>query len=284
MSSHGAAGGPEDLERARLIRMGAEDTFDGHERVMSRAAYDLQVRATAHSASCGHPGFVPDGYLSSLRIETTITAAELCTCGLWERAVGGYRVLDWEAVEVCLDQVRQISGQDRQAPAPNRECQAQAQMAEAMTVTPPCAVCRTPSARIELVAPGGFPAGWDQWPGTMQGIIVRERKASSSGNASQDSGTSCSKALPPKTATATPSTPPGPGRSPRHSGLPSVSPKSAPPGSTTTQDSARTATPPTATSTGTLDHPGNLGGSDTWEDSGPWRHSGSIRRSCVNAR
>jgi len=33
-----------------------------------------------------------------------------------------------------------------------------------------------------------------------------------------------------------------------------------------------------------LDHPGNLGGSDTWEDSGPWRHSGSIRRSCVNAQ
>jgi hypothetical protein len=33
-----------------------------------------------------------------------------------------------------------------------------------------------------------------------------------------------------------------------------------------------------------LDHPGNLGGSDTWEDSGPWRHSGSIRTSCVNAR
>ena len=25
------------------------------------------------------------------------------------------------------------------------------------------------------------------------------------------------------------------------------------------------------------DHPGNLGGSDTWEDSGPWWHSGSIR-------
>ena len=35
---------------------------------------------------------------------------------------------------------------------------------------------------------------------------------------------------------------------------------------------------------GLVDHPGNLGGSDTWEDSGPWRHSGSIRRSCVNAR
>ena len=34
--------------------------------------------------------------------ETTIIAAELCTAGMWERVDGGYRVLDWEAVEVCL--------------------------------------------------------------------------------------------------------------------------------------------------------------------------------------
>ena len=33
-----------------------------------------------------------------------------------------------------------------------------------------------------------------------------------------------------------------------------------------------------------LDRPGNLGGSDSWEDAGPWRHSGSIRRSCASAR
>jgi transposase len=33
-----------------------------------------------------------------------------------------------------------------------------------------------------------------------------------------------------------------------------------------------------------LDRPGNFGGSDTWEDSGPWRHSGGTRRSCVNAQ
>ena len=35
---------------------------------------------------------------------------------------------------------------------------------------------------------------------------------------------------------------------------------------------------------GRMDRPGNLRGSDTWEDSGSWWHSGSIRRSCVNAR
>ena len=39
----------EDLEHPRFIRMRAEDTFDGQERVFTRAAYDLQVQATAHS-------------------------------------------------------------------------------------------------------------------------------------------------------------------------------------------------------------------------------------------
>jgi hypothetical protein len=34
----------------------------------------------------------------------------------------------------------------------------------------------------------------------------------------------------------------------------------------------------------TVGHPGNLGGHETWEDSGSWRHSGSTRMSCANAR
>jgi hypothetical protein len=46
-----------------------------------------------------------------------------------------------------------------------------AQMAEAMVVTPPCAVCGTPSVRIELVAPGHRPAGWEQWPGLLAGFV-----------------------------------------------------------------------------------------------------------------
>jgi hypothetical protein len=153
----------EDLGHARFICMRASETFDGQDRVMTRAAWDLQVHATAHSASCGHPGFVPDDYLEhldGLSIETTITAAELCTSGMWERVDGGYRVLDWEAVGVCLDQVRQRRGEDPQALAWEREHEAksQAQMAKPIVVSPPCATCGTPSVRIELVAPGKFPA------------------------------------------------------------------------------------------------------------------------------
>ena len=33
-----------------------------------------------------------------------------------------------------------------------------------------------------------------------------------------------------------------------------------------------------------MDRPGNLGGSDSWEDAGSWRHSGSTPRSCASAR
>jgi hypothetical protein len=86
---------------------------------MSRAAYELQVLATGHSASCGRPGFVPDDYLEhldGLAIETTITAVELYAIGMWERVNGGYRVLDREAVEICLDQIRRITGEDPPGP------------------------------------------------------------------------------------------------------------------------------------------------------------------------
>ena len=76
MSSDEAADRAQDPEHVRFILMRAEDTFDSQERVMSKAAWDLQCRATAHSARCGHPGFVPEQYLNGLSIETKITAAE----------------------------------------------------------------------------------------------------------------------------------------------------------------------------------------------------------------
>jgi hypothetical protein len=46
-------------------------------------------------------------------------------------------VLDWEAVEVCLDQVRQRRGEDEQALAWEREREhlVQAHMAQPMVVT-----------------------------------------------------------------------------------------------------------------------------------------------------
>lgn len=128
---------------------------------MSRAVHDLQIRATAHSASCGHLGFGPDDYLKhldGLSIETTTTAADLCAVGMWERVDGGF--LDWEAVEVCLDQVRQRRARTRR-PSPgngNARAKVWAHTAKRIVVSPPCATCGTPSARVELVAPSPGPA------------------------------------------------------------------------------------------------------------------------------
>lgn len=36
-------------------------------------------------------------------------------------------------------------------------------MPKGMVAAPPCAVCGTPAARLELVAPGMLPVGWEQW-------------------------------------------------------------------------------------------------------------------------
>jgi hypothetical protein len=217
---------------------------------MSRAAWDLQCRATAHTAFCGHPGFVPDDYLQhldGLHLETTITAAELCTSGMWERVGGRYRVLDWEAVEACLDQVRQARGEDPQALAWEREREAQvrARMTRPMVVTPPCAVCGTPSV----------PSSWwgPEAPACRVGAVARHcagqhRPAARAGTVVS---ICCSGASLPAMATATPSTPPGPDGSPGRSRLPCASPGSTRPGSTTMRDSARPAMLLTAPGTGT---------------------------------
>jgi hypothetical protein len=176
VSGDEAADDAEDLEHVSFILMRADNAFDGQERVMSRAAWDLQCRATAHSVFRGHPGFVPDEYLAALSTDTTITAAELCTAGMWERVGDGYRVLDQESVEVCLDRVRQIRGEDAQALAWESKRQAQDEPVRAMVVAPPCAACGSPSARIELVAPGELPAEWEHWRSTSQGTFLLHRE------------------------------------------------------------------------------------------------------------
>jgi hypothetical protein len=114
----------------------------------------------------------------SPRQKTTIAAAELYAIGTWERVDGGYRVLDWEAVEYALDGVRQRTGEAPKAMAADRdhEARAWAYRATPMVVTPPCAVCGTLSARVELVAPGHVPAEWQQWPATVQASMVRQRQ------------------------------------------------------------------------------------------------------------
>ena len=83
----------EGLPRARS-RARARQSSSAREQVKSEAAYELHCRATADSAVYDHPGFVPDTYLDGLGPGTAALAAELCSAGVWERADGGYRILD----------------------------------------------------------------------------------------------------------------------------------------------------------------------------------------------
>lgn len=47
-----------------------------------------------------------DEYLKAISAETTLTAAELCTAGLWRRVQGGYEILERGLVEMAVEQFR----------------------------------------------------------------------------------------------------------------------------------------------------------------------------------
>jgi hypothetical protein len=121
--------GRDDQDRGRLKILRAADAFDRRDHVMTVAAYQLHVRATASSAADDHPGFVPGEYLASLTgqdlhspgADPAILATELCAAGLWQRTSGGYRVLDWPAVQACINHVRELRTIDKRAPARQRQ-------------------------------------------------------------------------------------------------------------------------------------------------------------------
>ena len=79
MSSDHAAADAPDPEHAAFVRLPAGAASDGRDRVMSRAARELQTRGTTHSTVRSHPGFVPDDYLAGPGPQTAITPAEPCT-------------------------------------------------------------------------------------------------------------------------------------------------------------------------------------------------------------
>jgi hypothetical protein len=109
---------------------------------------------------------------------STASAAEPCLAGLRERADGGYRVLNWEAVEGCLDRVREIRGEDAQADALERDREAQSPGQDGHGNGGHSAVrgLRNPPQPASSSRPGHLPAQWKQWPSTVQGIIVRQRQ------------------------------------------------------------------------------------------------------------
>ena len=125
MRRYQVTGDRDGSDPARLKILRAADTFDRRDHVMTAAAYQLHVTATSHSADRDHPGFVPAEYLASLTdqdlhspaADPAILAAELCAVGMWQRVDGGYRVLDWPAVQMSVDYVRELRAVDKRPPA-----------------------------------------------------------------------------------------------------------------------------------------------------------------------
>jgi len=120
-------GGRPDRAWVKILR--AADAFDRREHVMSVAAYQLHVKATTDSAARRQPGFVPDEHLASLTgqdldspgANPAILAAELCAARMWRRTAGGYRVLDWPAVQASIEHLRELRAVDRRAPDRRRD-------------------------------------------------------------------------------------------------------------------------------------------------------------------
>lgn len=102
------SGDPEDEDHTCFIRLGGAEDGTGDEPVVSRAAFQLHSFGVVNSVQDGTPGFVSDDYLNAISEETTITAAELCTAGLWRRVDGGYEVLEQDLVQMVVDQNRRI--------------------------------------------------------------------------------------------------------------------------------------------------------------------------------
>lgn len=94
------SGDPEDDDHTTFLQLGVESP-DGEEQILSRAAFQLHTAGIVESVNEGTPGFVADDYLNAIAAETTVTVAELCAAGLWQRAEGGYEVLDGDMLRVA---------------------------------------------------------------------------------------------------------------------------------------------------------------------------------------
>jgi len=105
-----------------------------------------------------------------------------CAAGVWEPVVGGYRILDQRAVQRCLEIACELRRQETRTRTRARIREREhwqnvsvPEMAEAMVVTPACAACGAPAARVELAAPGQLPAGREQWPAEVRDSVMRGR-------------------------------------------------------------------------------------------------------------
>lgn len=93
----------EDEDHTQFLRLEGTGNEEKDDHVLSRAAFQLHSFGMINSVREGNPGFISDDYLNSIAAETTLTAAELVTAGLWERSADGYLVLDPHMLQMLLD-------------------------------------------------------------------------------------------------------------------------------------------------------------------------------------
>lgn len=92
----------EDDDHTQFMRLEGTGNEDQDDHVLSRAAFQLHSFGMVNSVSDGKPGFISDDYLNNIAAETTLTAMELVSAGLWERSMGGYLVTDPKMLEMVL--------------------------------------------------------------------------------------------------------------------------------------------------------------------------------------
>ena len=107
---------PEDDDHTSFISMGGTNDGTGEEVVVSRAAFMLHGHGIVTSVADATPGFVSDDYLNAISAETTTTAAELCTAGIWRRVDGGYEILERELVNMAVEQNRRVDEAEKFCP------------------------------------------------------------------------------------------------------------------------------------------------------------------------
>jgi hypothetical protein len=100
---------PRDRAIAALIRRLLE-AWAGVEgiRMLKRLAERNVRRAAASGDQAALARRRCGSCTSAAQAQPAILAAELCTAGMWQRVDGGYRVLDTQAVQVCVDRVREL--------------------------------------------------------------------------------------------------------------------------------------------------------------------------------
>lgn len=93
----------EDEDHTRFVRFeGLRAPDRDEDAVLSLAAFQLHGFGMMNSIKDGHPGFVSDDYLNAISAESSITATELCTAGLWVRVTDGYEILGDEMFHMSI--------------------------------------------------------------------------------------------------------------------------------------------------------------------------------------